>query len=321
MTARSWPSGVISPLLANLFLHYAFDVWMRRRYPQLPFERYADDAIVHCRTEAEAQEVRASIAARMEECRLELHPEKTKVVYCKDDDRRRRYPNEKFDFLGYGFQPRRSKNRYGKYFINFSPTISDSTSARPFPTKRGSRSARRFEAGICIYAVTRQSKICRECSIQRSGVGCNTTGGIIARPCTLITLTCVNWTARWPIGRTGNTRSCAVICAGQRIGLRAFRGGIRSCLRTGIWASGAAPWREPYELRGSSTVLREARGEIPRAYSPRGDGETDGIGDNRVHRVTAGREVPTGDQPGKDAGGGLEGRRGEPELSGIHVSV
>jgi len=68
--------------------------------------------------------VRTAIAARMEECRLELHPEKTKVVYCKDDDRRRRYPNEKSDFLGYGFQPRRSKNRYGKYFINFSPAIS-----------------------------------------------------------------------------------------------------------------------------------------------------------------------------------------------------
>src|SRR5205807_3812466 len=85
----------------------------------------ADDAIVHGRTEAEAQEVRAATAARMEECRLELHPEKTKVVYCKDDDRRRRYPNEKFDFLGYGFQPRRSKNRFGKYFINFSPAISD----------------------------------------------------------------------------------------------------------------------------------------------------------------------------------------------------
>ena len=81
-------SGVISPLLANLFLHYGFDVWMRSKYPQLPFERYADDAIVHCRTEAEAREVRAALTARMEECRLELHPEKTKTVYCKDDDRR-----------------------------------------------------------------------------------------------------------------------------------------------------------------------------------------------------------------------------------------
>jgi RNA-directed DNA polymerase len=117
--------GVISPLLANLFLHYAFDGWMRKKYPPLPFERYADDAIVHCRTEAEAIEVRTAIAARMEECRLELHPVKTKIVYCRDDDRRRRYANEKFDFLGYGFQPRRSKNRFGKYFINFSPAISD----------------------------------------------------------------------------------------------------------------------------------------------------------------------------------------------------
>ena len=92
---------------------------------ELPFERYADDAIVHCRTEVEAQQVRAAIAARLRECGLELHPEKTKIVYCKDDDRRRTYPNEKFDFLGYTFRPRRSKNRKGKYFINFSPAVSD----------------------------------------------------------------------------------------------------------------------------------------------------------------------------------------------------
>ena len=117
--------GVASPLLANLFLHYAFDVWMRKHYPHLPFERYADDGIVHCRTEKEAQEVRAAIAARLQECRLELHPEKTKIVYCKDDDRRGNYPNEKFDFLGYTFRSRRSKNRYGKFFINFSPAVSD----------------------------------------------------------------------------------------------------------------------------------------------------------------------------------------------------
>ncbi len=117
--------GVASPLLANLFLHYAFDRWIAAKYPQVQFERYADDAIVHCKTEVEAQEVRAAIAARLEECRLELHPEKTKIVYCKDDDRRGTYPNEKFDFLGYTFRPRRSKNRKGKHFINFSPAISD----------------------------------------------------------------------------------------------------------------------------------------------------------------------------------------------------
>jgi RNA-directed DNA polymerase len=126
MTARGKGTpqgGVCSPLLANLFLHYAFDRWMQRTYPHLSFERYADDAIVHCRTEAEAQEVRRAIAVRMQECLLELHPEKTKIVYCKDDDRRGTYPNEKFDFLGYTFRPRRSKNWKGKFFINFSPAV------------------------------------------------------------------------------------------------------------------------------------------------------------------------------------------------------
>jgi RNA-directed DNA polymerase len=117
--------GVISPLLSNLFLHYAFDRWIAEKYPQAPFERFADDAIVHCRTEAEAQEIRAAIAARLKECGLELHPEKTRIVYCKDDDRRGRYLHEKFDFLGYTFRPRRSKNRKGRYFINFSPAVSD----------------------------------------------------------------------------------------------------------------------------------------------------------------------------------------------------
>ena len=116
--------GVASPLLANLFLHYALDRWLTVKYPRVPFERYADDVIAHCKTEKEAQEVRAAIAARLKECGLELHPEKTKIVYCKDDDRRRRYPNEKFDFLGYAFQARRSKNRKGKHFINFSPAVS-----------------------------------------------------------------------------------------------------------------------------------------------------------------------------------------------------
>ncbi len=117
--------GVARPLLANLFLHYACDRWMQKTYPHLPFERYADDAIVHGRTETEAQEVRQAIAERMQACRLELHPEKTKIVYCKDDDRRGTYPHEQFDFLGYTFRPRRSKNWKGKFFINFSPAIAD----------------------------------------------------------------------------------------------------------------------------------------------------------------------------------------------------
>ena len=124
--AKGTPQGgVISPLLANLFLHYALDRWLAANYPQVQFERYADDAIVHCRTEKQAQEMRKAIAERLRDCGLELHPEKTKIVYCKDDLRRRTYPNEEFDFLGYTFRPRRSKNRKGKFFINFSPAVSN----------------------------------------------------------------------------------------------------------------------------------------------------------------------------------------------------
>lgn len=116
--------GVSSPLRANLFLHYTFDVWMQHNHPDIPFERYADDAVCHCRTEAQAQRLRQELEQRFAVCRLELHPQKTKIVYCKDDDRRGRYPQERFDFLGYTFRPRRSKNRWGKYFVNFSPAAS-----------------------------------------------------------------------------------------------------------------------------------------------------------------------------------------------------
>jgi RNA-directed DNA polymerase len=117
--------GVISPLLANLFLHYAFDKWMEINNPLNPFERYADDIVVHCRTEEEAIKLKESIEARLKECKLELHPEKTKIVYCKDSNRKGNGQNEKFDFLGYTFRPRSSRNRYGKLFTNFSPAISD----------------------------------------------------------------------------------------------------------------------------------------------------------------------------------------------------
>lgn len=123
---KGTPQGsVISPVLANLFLHYAFDEWMRRNYPNIPFERYADDAIVHCKSERQARWIWMAIEGRLAQCKLELHPEKTKIVYCKDDDRRGQYPNEKFDFLGFTFRARRSKNRWGKYFVNFSPAVSN----------------------------------------------------------------------------------------------------------------------------------------------------------------------------------------------------
>lgn len=123
---KGTPQGaVISPLLANLFLHYCMDRWLKDHYPQCPFERYADDAVIHCSTEAEAQELKEALNKRLEECGLQMHPEKTKIVYCKDDARRDNYPNTKFDFLGYGFQPREAKNKKGKLFLSFIPAVSE----------------------------------------------------------------------------------------------------------------------------------------------------------------------------------------------------
>jgi group II intron reverse transcriptase/maturase len=116
--------GVVSPLLANLFLHYAFDIWMQRHFPGVRFERYADDAIVHCRTEQEAREVLEAIRGRFEQCHLELHPLKTRIVYCKRAGRPGDYANVAFAFLGYTFQPRRAKNRRTECFVGFLPAIS-----------------------------------------------------------------------------------------------------------------------------------------------------------------------------------------------------
>lgn len=117
--------GVISPVLANLFLHYAFDMWMDRNHPDKPFARYADDAVVHCHTKKDAEELLESLQKRMAECRLELNMDKTRIIYCKDDDRKGDYPETSFDFLGYTFRPRRSKNKHGKFFINFTPAVSN----------------------------------------------------------------------------------------------------------------------------------------------------------------------------------------------------
>jgi RNA-directed DNA polymerase len=116
--------GVISPLLANIFLHLAFDVWMQEEHPGAPFERYADDVVVHCTTAKHAAEMRAAIEARLARCKLEIHPQKTKIVYCKDSNRTGTWPQESFRFLGYTFRPRRARNRRGQYFASFSPAVS-----------------------------------------------------------------------------------------------------------------------------------------------------------------------------------------------------
>jgi RNA-directed DNA polymerase len=122
---RGTPQGsAVSPVLANLFLHYAFDVWMAREFPGVTFERYADDAVVHCVTERQAREVLAAIEDRMTEVGLRLHPDKTKIVYCKDGYRRGEYENTSFTFLGYTFRPRTARGKDGKKFLSFQPAIS-----------------------------------------------------------------------------------------------------------------------------------------------------------------------------------------------------
>ena len=121
---RGTPQGSpISPCLANLFMHYAFDKWMDREFPECPFERYADDAVIHCGTEEQARSLLAALAIRLESVGLELHPEKTKVVYCKDANRTGKAEHTSFDFLGYTFRGRRAKSRRG-FFTNFSPAMS-----------------------------------------------------------------------------------------------------------------------------------------------------------------------------------------------------
>ena len=117
--------GVISPVLSNLFLHYVFDAWMQRHYPYVPWCRYADDGLAHCNSEEEAQKLLGSLAARFKECGLELHPDKTKIVYCKDGSRRKEYPTKSFYFLGYTFRSRLCKNtKRNSLFMNFTPAVS-----------------------------------------------------------------------------------------------------------------------------------------------------------------------------------------------------
>jgi RNA-directed DNA polymerase len=116
--------GVVSPLLANLFLHYALDVWVRKALPGVPFCRYADDGLFHCKSQRQAEFVMKKLTQRLQQCGLEIHPDKSRIVYCKDINRKGNYSVSTFDFLGYTFRPRRCVNRQGKVHPNFLPAVS-----------------------------------------------------------------------------------------------------------------------------------------------------------------------------------------------------
>jgi RNA-directed DNA polymerase len=118
--------GVVSPVLSNLFLHYVIDAWIRREMRSVRLCRYADDGVVHCKSEEQARLVLRKLGNRLRECGLELHPEKTRIVYCKDVNRRSAYSTTQFTFLGYTFRPRKALDKYGRVYVNFSPGVSRS---------------------------------------------------------------------------------------------------------------------------------------------------------------------------------------------------
>jgi RNA-directed DNA polymerase len=123
--SKGTPQGsAVSPILANLFMHYAFDSWVARDFPGCPFERYADDAVVHCKSRRQAEHVLTRVAARMLEVGLRLHPDKTRIVYCKDDRRRAEHGHASFTFLGYAFRARGARSKNGRIFMGFLPAIS-----------------------------------------------------------------------------------------------------------------------------------------------------------------------------------------------------
>jgi RNA-directed DNA polymerase len=121
--------GVISPLLANLYLHYALDLWLERNYPTVSFVRYADDVVIHCNSKEEAEQVLERVRERLQEVKLSIKESKTRIAYCKDYRRRQDHDTVKFDFLGFSFQPlpMPSKRKPGSHYTGYGGKISGSS--------------------------------------------------------------------------------------------------------------------------------------------------------------------------------------------------
>lgn len=144
--------GVVSPVLMNLFMHYAFDLWMERGYPQCRFARYADDAVVHCQSQGQAREVMQSIASRLAECGLTMHPEKSRIVYCKDSNRTRVYPHVHFTFLGFTFRPRKALSKTRRIFTSFLPGVSADAMKKMRQAVRGWKLNRQTHVALAALA-------------------------------------------------------------------------------------------------------------------------------------------------------------------------
>jgi group II intron reverse transcriptase/maturase len=154
------PGGVISPLLANLYLHFTLDKWLSKHYPKVSFVRYADDIVLHCNSKAEAEEVLKAVKERLTEVKLTIKEEKTKIVYCKDYHRKEKYEEVKFDFLGFSYQPRARKSKIdGKLFTAFTAEISQSSRKRITEVIKSERILRYTQTEISTIAKRLNPKI------------------------------------------------------------------------------------------------------------------------------------------------------------------
>jgi hypothetical protein len=229
----------------------------RRTYPGVLFARYCDDVIVHAASERQARLLRDAIASRLAECGLELNERKTRIVYCKDSDRRGSYEHESFDFLGYRFRPRLSRSKSGGQFVNFLPAVSDDA------RQRMRREVRRWRLHLVR---TRPSPTWRGSSIRSSRAGSTTTGASTAR--------C------WPrfsgastriscVGPNASTNGCAATPPRRAGSWSTSSDANPGCSPTGglVCAPTAGRW-EPGERRRSRRVLREPGGETPPGHSP-----------------------------------------------------
>jgi hypothetical protein len=151
--------GVISPLLANLFLHYALDRWLELHYPQCCFTRYADDVVIHCHTFAEAQKVMQSVKERLAAVKLRVNDVKSKIAYCKDSNRPGEHEHISFKFLGFQFQPRTVKSKNGKLFQSFSPAISMENQSKIRETIRTTVNWHATDQSLELIAQTLNSKL------------------------------------------------------------------------------------------------------------------------------------------------------------------
>jgi hypothetical protein len=256
---RGSPQGsAISPVLANIFLHYALDLWLGREFPDVPFERYADDEILHCKSKQQAQIVLDAIIARLAQVGLELNLDKTRIVYCKDSNRIGSHEHEQFTFLGYTFRPRSAWNRAGEMFVSFIPAVSDDAA------KEIRRVIRRWR--LHLWSGATLADIAQE--INPTVRGWINYYGRFYRTELIWTLRRINrYLVRWAMR---NTNGCVVTAPGRRGSWRRLPNGTPSCSPTGRSAAHAR-WldeRSPVSREAHAGICERRGVKLPPATRP-----------------------------------------------------